>query len=177
MSPQRNWFRRHPVLTVILALLVVGGIASAFSGGKGSNSSGSTASANNASANNVSATAPTPIQGKISGAIQDPSGCLGCGSLVKYISADKIWCGWEGSQLLVHVRFRNDSVEHVTIDWHPSYVIADGGSHGTGLTSIQSIGLDGHTTRVAVAKQSPDGVPAGSAIAQCEPAFSTVSSG
>jgi hypothetical protein len=71
----------------------------------------------------------------------------------------------------------DDSVVHVTVDWHPSYVITDGGSHGTGLTSIRSIGLDGHSTRVMTVQQSPEGVPAGSAIGQCEPAFSTVDSG
>ena len=62
--------------------------------------------------------------------------------MVHYIHVDKVWCGWQDGQVILHVRFRNDSVEHVTVNWHPSYVIRDGGSHGTGLTSVQSSGVD-----------------------------------
>ena len=43
--------------------------------------------------------------------------------------------------------------------------------HGDGLTSIQSLSLAAHSTSVAVAKQSPEGVAAGSAIGQCQPPF------
>lgn len=75
------------------------------------------------------------------------------------------------------MRFRNESVEHVTVEWHPSFTISDGGEHGAGLTSIQSIALDGHSTQVAVAKDAPKGVPAGSPLSLCDPAFFDVSSG
>lgn len=75
-SPKRSWFRRHPVLTVVLALIVVGAIGSAFSGGKSKPDSGSPG----LSASNVSAAASTPTTGRISGTFQDASGCLGsCG--------------------------------------------------------------------------------------------------
>lgn len=36
-APQKNWFRRHPVLTGVLALFVVGTIASAAGGSEGDN--------------------------------------------------------------------------------------------------------------------------------------------
>jgi hypothetical protein len=171
---QKNWFRRHPVLTVILAVVVLAIIGAAASNGSGKGSGGSDA----VSVNNVSdSSGTTPVTGRISGDFQSTSGCLGCGSLIRYVHADDVWCGWQGDQVLIHVRFHNDSVEHVTIDWHPSYVISDGGSHGAGLTSLQSSGINPHSTRVVVVKQSPEGTPAGSAIGQCEPAFSTVDNG
>jgi Host cell surface-exposed lipoprotein len=53
-ASKRSWFRRHPILTVILALIVVGAISSAASKGNSSGSSG-------VSANNASAAASTPI--------------------------------------------------------------------------------------------------------------------
>ncbi len=170
---KRAWVRRHPIWSIILALIVIGAISSAFShhGSSGSpSSSGSDLSA-------ASAAASVPITGRISGAFQDSSGCLGCGSLVQYIHVDRVWCGWQGNNVIIHVRFRNDSVEHVTVSWHPSYVIAGGGSHGGGLTSIQSISLASHATRAADVSQSPKGVSPGSAIGQCDPAFEQVSSG
>jgi hypothetical protein len=168
---QKNWFARHKVLTVILALVVIGAIAAAAGGGKSSKSGSS------GTPTNVSSPGSPPVTGKVAGEFQSVSGCLGCGSLVHYIHVDKVWCGWQDGQVVIHVRFRNSSVEHVTVDWHPSYVIRDGGSHGTGLTSIQSSGVDAHATRVLTVQQSPDGVAAGSAIGQCEPAFEDVESG
>jgi hypothetical protein len=153
-------------------LIVLGAIGSAVSSGNGSGNG-----SDSGSPANVAATGSAPITDRISGAFQDRSGCLGCGSLVQYIHVDKIWCAWQDNEVIIHVGFRNDSVEHVTVAWHPSYVIAGGATHGEGLGSIQSTGLDAHSTRTVIAKQSPEGVPAGSAIAQCEPAFSTVDSG
>jgi hypothetical protein len=97
--------------------------------------------------------------------------------MVKYVGADKVWCAWQGKNVLIHVRFHNASVEHITISWHPSYLIRDGGSHGDGLTSIQDSGVNGHSTRVVVAKQQPQGVPVGSPIAKCKPSFFSVKSG
>jgi hypothetical protein len=168
--------RRHPILTVILFLILVGAISSAFSHGKGSGSS-SGLSASDLSASDVSAAASVPITGHVTGALQDATYCLGCGRLTKYIHVDGVWCGWQGSQVVIHARFRNDSVEHVTIHWHPSYTIAGGDSHGGGLTSIQSIGLDANAIRGSYVKQSPKGVTAGSAIGTCQPALEDVSSG
>jgi hypothetical protein len=78
---------------------------------------------------------------------------------------------------LVGVRFRNASVEHVTISWHPSYVIRGGGSHGDGLSSLQEDGVNAHASRGVYVKQKPKGVPAGSPIAACKPSFFSVKSG
>jgi hypothetical protein len=52
-TAKRSWFRRHPILTVILALIVIGAISSAVSKGNGSGSG--------TSANNASPAASTPI--------------------------------------------------------------------------------------------------------------------
>lgn len=43
-EPKKNWFVRHKILTVILALVVVGGIAGAAGGGNKSNTNSSSSS-------------------------------------------------------------------------------------------------------------------------------------
>ncbi len=118
-----------------------------------------------------------PIHGKIQGTFASAASCFGCGDMVKYVRADRAWCAWQGDQVIIHVRFRNSAVEHVTINWHPSYVIAGGGEHGDGLSSLQSDGVNAHASRGVFVKQKPKGVPAGSRIASCKPSFSLVKSG
>jgi len=54
---RKNWFRRHPILTVILAVIVLGIIGAAASNGNKKHGSGSSG----ASANNPSTAASTPI--------------------------------------------------------------------------------------------------------------------
>jgi hypothetical protein len=127
---------------------------------------------------NTTTTVPSvPLTGKTAGTWQDPAGCIGCGDLVSYIRVDSIWCGWQGDNVIVHARFHNGSVEHVTVHWHPSYTIAGGDAHGTGLSSVQSSGLDAGATRGVYVKQQPKGVTPGSPIGLCDPAFEDVKSG
>jgi len=97
--------------------------------------------------------------------------------LVAYVRTSGAWCGWSGGEVVVHVRMRNTSAEHLTVDWHPSYVIENGGEHGAGLSSLQSDGFDAGETRDLLARQSPKGVAAGSPIETCKPSFSDVRSG
>jgi hypothetical protein len=119
----------------------------------------------------------TPITGKVNGRFASAASCFGCGDMIKYVRADRVWCAWQGDNVIIHARFRNTSIEHITISWHPSYVIRGGGSHGDGLTSLQDSGLNAHATRGVFIKQKPKGVPAGARIAQCKPSFFTVKSG
>ena len=94
-----------------------------------------------------------------------------------YVHTANVWCAWQGDQVLIHVRFSNSSVEHVSVDWHPTYRIAAGGEHATGLTQVQSIDLPPHSTSNALARDTPGTVANGSPIGACIPAFSDVSSG
>jgi len=104
--------------------------------------------------------------------------CLLCDSrLVAYVRTSAAWCGWSAGEVVVHVRMRNTSAEHLTVDWHPSYVIENGGEHGAGLSSVQSDGFDPGETRDLLARQSPKGVAEGSPIETCKPSFSDVRSG
>jgi hypothetical protein len=119
----------------------------------------------------------TPIKGKITGQFASASSCFGCGDMVRYVKADRVWCAWQGDNVVIHVRFRNSSVEHLTIHWHPSYVIRGGGPHGEGLSSIQDSGINAHASRGVYVTQSPKGVPRGTPIASCKPSFSSVQSG
>ena len=118
-----------------------------------------------------------PITGKVKGTFASAATCFGCGDMVKYVRADSAWCAWQGDNVIIHVRFRNTSVEHLTVSWHPSYVIRGGGSHGDGLSSVQDSGINAHASRGVYVKQKPKGVPAGSAIATCKPSFFNVKSG
>jgi hypothetical protein len=118
-----------------------------------------------------------PITGKIVGHFASASSCLGCGDLVRYVKADNVWCAWQGDNVIIHVRFRNSSIEHLTIHWHPSYVVRGGGAHGEGLSSMQDSGVNAHTSRGVFVKQKPKGVPASSRLSECKPSFSSVESG
>ncbi len=104
--------------------------------------------------------------------------CLLCDrQLARFIRTSDVWCGWRGDTLLVHVRMRNRSVEHLTVNWHPSYTIARGGEHGAGLGSVQSDGFDGGESRELSAEQEPEGVAPGAKIGKCKPSFQIIESG
>jgi hypothetical protein len=118
-----------------------------------------------------------PIHGKIIGSFASASSCFGCGDMVKYVKADRVWCAWQGANVIIHVRFRNTSVAHATVTWHPSYEVRGGGAHGEGFSSLQDHGLNAHAARGVFVKQQPKGVPAGSPLASCKPSFFSVKSG
>jgi hypothetical protein len=128
-------------------------------------------------ASSALATNDAAIHGKIAGRFASASSCFGCGNLVKYVRADRVWCAWQGDNVIIHVRFRNSSVEHLTISWHPSYVIRGGGAHGEGLSSVQDSGIQPQAARGVYVKQKPQGVAAGSPLAACKPSFYLVESG
>jgi hypothetical protein len=155
---------------IVLGLIVIGVIAAIVGeSGNDDDNGGSTPA-------RVAEEASAPITGRISGVFHRD--CLLCDDRMKaYIRTSNVWCGWRGDKVIVHVTMRNDSIEHVTVNWHPSYVIAGGGEHGAGLTAIQSHGFDGGELRQLEAEQDPEGVPEGSPIAECKPSFSTIDSG
>jgi hypothetical protein len=117
------------------------------------------------------------IHGKVAGSFASASSCFGCGDMVKYIKADRVWCAWQGDNVIIHVRFRNTSIARVTVTWHPSYEVRSGGSHGEGFSSLQEQGLNARAARGVFVKQQPKGVPAGSPLASCKPSFFSVKSG
>ena len=104
--------------------------------------------------------------------------CLLCDSRLKsYVKTSNVWCAWQSGKVLVHATMRNIAVEHLTVNWHPSYIIARGGEHGQGLGSVQSNGFDSGEVRSLTAKQDPKGVPDGARIAVCKPSFQDIQSG
>jgi hypothetical protein len=88
-----------------------------------------------------------------------------------------VWCAWQDGKVLIHVTMRNTSAEHITVNWHPSYVIARGGEHGKGLTSIEDHGFDAGERRSLIAKEDPKGVRDRARIAVCKPSFFSIESG
>jgi hypothetical protein len=122
------------------------------------------------------ALAAGPITGKIRGTFH--RNCLLCeGPLKKHIKTSKVWCAWQDGKVLIHVQMRNTSVEHVTVNWHPTYTIRGGGAHGEGISSVQSNGFDSGEVRQLIAKQDPKGVKDGARLGLCKPSFETIQSG
>ena len=168
---------RHKVWTgivIVVAALVAIGIFSSNNdqtGGSASSSAQPTADA----ATDAADSGPA-VTGKVKGRFDRD--CLVCdATLARYVKTSDVWCGWRDEKVIVHVVMRNDSVEHVTVDWHPSYVIEGGAEHGAGLTAVQSDGFDSGERRVLEAEQDPEGVPAYASIAECKPSFSVIESG
>lgn len=58
-ADQRSWFRKHPILTVIIALFLLGGIASAANGGKGNSTSTQPVASNQAQATTQATAQPS----------------------------------------------------------------------------------------------------------------------
>ena len=41
------------------------------------------------------------IQGKVTGQFASASGCLGCGDMTRYVKADRVWCAWQGDNVII----------------------------------------------------------------------------
>jgi hypothetical protein len=122
-----------------------------------------------AGASTASAQQTGAVTGKVRGVFHRD--CFACGDSAKYIVATNAWCGWRDGNVVIHVRFRNRSVETLKVTWHPSYTIRNGSDHGTGLTSLQDTKLRGGQAKDVIVSQSPKGTPARSAISVCKPSF------
>jgi hypothetical protein len=104
-------------------------------------------------------------------------GTLDQSHLKQYRKTSRVWCAWQDGKVLVHVRMRNTSVVHVTVNWYPRYSIRRGGVHGDGFSSVQSNGFDAGEVRELVTKQEPKGIKARSPIAACRPHFQMIENG
>jgi len=82
----------------------------------------------------------------------------------------------QDGKVLIHVRMKNTSAEHLTVNWYPRYLIARGGWHGEGFSSTESRLRSGEV-RNLTSKQDPKGVRDNSRIASCRPAFQMIKSG
>jgi hypothetical protein len=122
-----------------------------------------------------------PITGKVRGVFVRNAydGTLDQAGLKKYIRTPNsyVWCAWQDGKVLVHVRMKNTSAEHVTVNWYPRYSIRAGGIHGDGFSSAQSSGFDSGEVRNLTVKQDPKGVKDNSKIASCRPHFQMIKSG
>lgn len=125
------------------------------------------------------AAAAGPITGKVTGTFVRGKydGTLDTGHLKRYIKTSRVWCAWQDRKVLVHVRMRNTSAEHVTVNWYPRYTIRGGGVHGDGFSAAESNGFDSGEVRELTARQSPKGVKPNARIASCLPHFQMIASG
>jgi hypothetical protein len=120
-----------------------------------------------------------PLRGKVRGVfVRGPyDGTLDQAHLKRYIRTTSVWCAWQDGKVRIHVRMRNQSAEHVTVNWYPRYSIRAGGVHGDGFSSAQSDGFDSGEVRELVATNDPKGVKDYSRIAKCYPHFQMIQSG
>jgi hypothetical protein len=173
--PKKNWWQRRSKLSkvalVIGALVVVGMIAGRSSDSKTGPDDASAEPPVSTTSKSAADTTGPQVPGRFH------RDCFACGDLVRYIDTSDVSCGWDGDKVLVQVTMTNRSVEHVTVKWHPSYELVGGGSHGTGLTSIEDSGFEAGETRELVSEQNPDGVASGAEIGKCKPSFFLVESG
>lgn len=123
---------------------------------------------------------PAAMAGRITGKVRGVfrRNCLLCDQrLERFVKTGYVWCAWQDGKVLIHVTMRNTSAEHITVNWHPSYVIARGGEHGKGLSSVESNGFDAGERRSLIAKEDPKGVKDRARIAVCKPSFQLIESG
>jgi hypothetical protein len=123
-----------------------------------------------------------PITGKVRGVFNRAGlhGVMfGGDNLRRYVRTPEayVWCAWQDGKVLVHVRMKNTSAEHLTVNWYPRYLIARGGWHGEGFSGVESDGFDSGEVRNLTSKQDPKGVKVNSKIASCRPAFQMIQSG
>jgi hypothetical protein len=168
--------RKQWLIAITTLVLVFAGIG-AVSGGSDDTAPAATAAVATETSEAAESAAPAApsVTGKIRGRFHRD--CLACGDLAQYIEVSNVWCGWRDDKVIVHVRMINESVEHVTVNWHPSYTIAGGSDHGTGLMAQESDGFDAYETRVLESEQDPDGVYPGADLSDCKPSFFLVESG
>ena len=116
------------------------------------------------------ATAKRP-KGAVRGTFsKSPGNVVGDANLVRLLKASNVYCFWRKGHVIVHITFRNHAVEHVTLSVEPRYTIRNGGTHGDGISNIQSIGLNASAFRaVFIDAKAPDGVPKNSPIGTCRP--------
>jgi hypothetical protein len=80
--------------------------------------------------------------------------------------------------VIVHISFTNRAIGHVTLHVSPRYRIRGGGEHGSGLGSLEDIGIDAHAFRsVYIDAGKPKGIPAKSPISACTPYLFSIESG
>jgi hypothetical protein len=120
-----------------------------------------------------------PIRGKVWGVFvrSQYDGTIDQAHLKRYIKTSRVWCAWQDGKVLVHVRMKNASAEHVTVNWYPRYAIRAGGIHGDGYSSVQSNGFDSGEVRELTTKQDPKGVKDYTRIKWCRPHFQMIESG
>ena len=120
-----------------------------------------------------------PIRGKVLGIFVRSAydGTIDEAGLKRYIKTSGVWCAWQDGKVLVHVRKKNASAEHVTVNWYPRYAIRAGGTHGDGFSSAQSNGFDSGEVRQLISKQDPKGVKDYTRIKWRRPHFQMIQSG
>jgi hypothetical protein len=114
------------------------------------------------------------VRGKFSKSL-----ALGDSNLIRLLSASNVYCFWNNKgHVIVHITFRNHSIEHVTLHVEPKYTIRNGGTHGNGITNWQSVGINASAFRaVFLDAKAPDGVPKNSPIGSCRPDLADIQSG
>jgi hypothetical protein len=161
-----NWFRRHPILSGLLGLVVALIVVGVVTGGNSGKSSSST----------------PHLTGNVPGQLTKETITLSLNSADKQAERALTWsdvyCGWDGNHVTVHIAFHSTLAAHVSVEVQPRYTIKNGGLHGTSVDSRTSFGVPatGSYTWWGNAG-SPAGVTKGAPIGRCAPQLTNVGPG
>jgi hypothetical protein len=160
-AKRHNWFRRHPILSGLLGLVIVLIVVGIISGG---NSGKSTASSSS-----------TPhLTGIVHGQLTKDTITLSLNDADKQaekaLTWSNVYCGWDGDHVTVHITFHSTLAAHTSVEVQPRYTITNGGLHGTSVDSRTSFGVpaSGSYTWWGNAG-APAGVTKGAPIGRCAP--------
>lgn len=93
------------------------------------------------------------------------------------LSTSEVWCGWKGSDVVVHAVFTNSYGAGVKLDITPAYSLADAGDHGDASSITEEVPAGKTVTWLGDAG-SPAGSPApGTPITSCAPSINSVDLG
>ena len=131
---RRNSFRRHPILTslvgLVILLIILGTQTGSRSGGSSSKSNSST----------------TPhLTGRVNGQLTNDPITLSLNGAdkqaLKALTWSNVYCGWDGDHVTVHIDFKSTLAAHLSVEVQPRYSIHNGGLHGTSVDSRTSFGV------------------------------------
>lgn len=119
------------------------------------------------------------MTGKVNGTIKPSILCCQQKQAIHKLKATDVWCGWSGSDVVMHVNFHNGLSAHVTVQVQPNYVLKNAGLHGDGLTSQQCVGINAGATRDWLQNLGTPagGIKSGTPIHKCKPEINDISLG
>lgn len=120
---------------------------------------------------------PVAVPLKLRGTVSiDPLAGIGSADqALNRLKWSQVWCGWHGSDVWVHVTWRNPMAENITVHWYSGFHLANAGEHGDSNEVSTHVPARGSAWSVGVDK--PEGVVGRPRVTSCIPDVSGVDAG